>query len=101
LSSSARCEVVSCLTGVKLAPTVWQAAKVTTAPASSVFQQGDTWKVFAIDEGRARLRPVEIGHRTGASVEIVRGLTPGTKVVLFPSDKILDGVRVRSRERTD
>jgi HlyD family secretion protein len=81
--------------------TVWQAAKVTTAPASSVFQQGDTWKVFAIDEGRARLRPVEIGHRTGASVKIVRGLTPGTKVVLFPSDKIVDGVRVRSRERTD
>jgi HlyD family secretion protein len=75
--------------------TVWQAPKVITAPASAVFQRGDGWRVFIVDHGRARLRPVEIGHRTGASVEIVRGLTPGMKLVLFPSDKIDDGVRVR------
>lgn len=81
--------------------TVWQAPKVLVAPASSVFQRGEGWRVFVIDDGRARLRSVEIGHRTGASVEIVRGLTPGEQVVLFPSDKIDDGVRVRPRETSD
>ena len=78
--------------------TVWEAPKVITAPSSSVFQRGESWRVFVIDGGRAHLRPVQIGHRTDASVEIVSGLTPGTKVVLFPSDKIGDGVRVRSRQ---
>lgn len=77
--------------------TVWEAPKVITAPSSSVFQRGESWRVFVIEGGRAHLRPVQIGHRTDASVEIVSGLTPGTKVVLFPSDKIGDGVRVRSR----
>lgn len=81
--------------------TVWQAPKVITAPASSIFQRGENWRVFVVDQGRARLRSVEIGHRTGASVEIVRGIAPGTRVVLFPSDKIEDGVRVRSRDNTD
>jgi HlyD family secretion protein len=81
--------------------TVWQAPKVVTTPASAVFQRGQSWRVFVVDHGRARLRQVEIGHRTEASVEIVRGLTPGTKVVLFPSDKIDDGVRVRARGSAD
>ncbi len=81
--------------------TVWQAAKVNTVPASAVFQRGDGWRVFMVDHGRARLRPVEIGHRTGASIEIVKGLAPGMKVVLFPSDKIDDGVRIRARGSGD
>jgi HlyD family secretion protein len=81
--------------------TVWQAANVTTAPASSVFQQGGGWQLFTVDEGRARLRPVVIGHRTGANVEIISGVAPGTRVVLFPSDKIADGVRVKPRATAD
>jgi HlyD family secretion protein len=78
--------------------TVWQAPQVVVAPASSVFQHGDSWRVFVVDDGRARLRSVEIGHRTDAGVEVLRGLTPGEQVVLFPSDKIDDGVRVRARD---
>lgn len=81
--------------------TVWQAPNVITVPASAVFQRGAGWRVFVVDHGRARLRQVEIDHRTGASVEIVRGLTPGMKVVLFPSDKIEDGARIRARGSGD
>jgi HlyD family secretion protein len=81
--------------------TVWEAANVITVPASAVFQRGDGWRVFVVDHGRARLRPVEIGHRTGASVEIVKGLTPGMKVVLFPSDRIEDRVAIRARSGGD
>ena len=81
--------------------TVWEAPNVIAAPASAVFQRGDGWRVFIVDRGRARVRQVEVGHRSGASVEIVRGLTPGMTLVLFPSDKIDDGVRVRSRESGD
>jgi HlyD family secretion protein len=81
--------------------TIWEAPNAITVPASSVFQRRESWGVFVVDQGRARLRQVEIGHRTGASIEIIRGLTPGTKVVLFPSDKIEDGVRIRSRGTVD
>jgi HlyD family secretion protein len=81
--------------------TIWHADNVMTIPASAVFQRRDGWRVFIVDHGRARLRPVQIGHRTGASVEIVKGLAPGMKVVLFPSDKIDDGVRIHARGSGD
>jgi HlyD family secretion protein len=51
--------------------------------------------VFVIDGGRARERDVRIGHRTSGAVEVTAGLQPGAEVVLFPSDNIRDGVRVR------
>lgn len=40
---------------------------------------------------------VLVGHRTSGFVEVTRGLAAGVYVVLFPSDNIHDGARVRSR----
>ena len=40
--------------------------------------------------------PVE--HRRHAAAAVRRGLGPGTRVVLHPSDRIADGVRVRARD---
>lgn len=74
----------------------WEGADVLTVPASALFREGDRWNVFIVREGRARLQSVIVGHRTPAAVEIVRGLEQGEQVVLFPSDRIRDGVRIRS-----
>jgi HlyD family secretion protein len=77
---------------------VWQAADVLNVPASALFQKGENaWSVFVVDGGRARQRPVEIGHRSSRSVEILSGLGQDAQVVLFPSDQVRDGVRVRGR----
>jgi HlyD family secretion protein len=80
---------------VEIRATVWQSNDVLLVPASTLFQRDGGWAVFAVEDKRARLRRVEIGHRTGASVEITRGLEPGERVVLFPSDKVDDGSRIR------
>jgi putative ABC transport system ATP-binding protein len=49
--------------------------------------------------GTVRFLDHDLTHATADKAgAFVRGLTPGVKVVLFPSDKIDDGVRVRSRE---
>ena len=74
---------------------VWRGDSVLTVPASALFQRGDRWHVFTIEDGRARLRPVEIGHRGGASVEITSGLADEARVILFPSDRLEEGARVR------
>lgn len=75
----------------------WEAPEVLTVPASALFRDGTTWNVFAVRDGRARTQRVEIGHRTPAAVEVVRGLESGDEVVLFPSDKVRDGTRVKER----
>jgi len=74
---------------------VWRADDVLTVPASTLFQHQGGWHVFVVDDGRARLRAVELGQRGGANVQIVGGLDEGTQVILFPSDRLQDGVRVR------
>jgi HlyD family secretion protein len=51
--------------------------------------------VFVVEDGRARLRQIEIGHRTGATVEVKSGLERGERVILFPSDKVDDNSRVK------
>jgi HlyD family secretion protein len=38
--------------------------------------------------------PVEIGHRNSTFAEVSGGLAEGTTVVLHPSDRVGDGVRV-------
>jgi HlyD family secretion protein len=37
---------------------------------------------------------VEIGQRNTTFAEVLQGLTEGTKVILHPSDRVMDGVRV-------
>lgn len=81
---------------VEMRATVWESKAVLTIPSSAAFQHASGWQVFVVEDGRARRRPVAVGHRTSAMVEILSGLEPGERVILFPSDQIDEGVRVRS-----
>jgi HlyD family secretion protein len=74
---------------------VWRGDDVLRCPASALFRRGGRWHVFAAENGRARLLPVEVGHRGVDAVEILGGLEAGTAVVLHPTDRLADGVRVR------
>jgi HlyD family secretion protein len=73
---------------------VWRGDDVLRCPASALFRRGEQWHVFSADAGRARLVPVQVGHRGVNAVEIRSGLEPGTPVILHPTDQLADGVRV-------
>ena len=73
---------------------LWEADQVTYIPSSSLFRQDDKWKVFVVEDGRAVLRKVETGRRSGLLTQIVHGLTPGEMVITHPGDKVRDGIRV-------
>lgn len=66
-------------------------------PLGALFRDGEGWAVFLEENGRARKRAVEIGQRNALSVEIRGGLSAGQRVVLYPSDRIDDGVAVVAR----
>jgi len=80
---------------VEVKTVVWSSPDVLTIPSSSVFQRSGAWAVFVVEDGRARFRKVVIGHRTGATAELLQGVKAGERVIMFPSDKIDDGSRVR------
>lgn len=66
-------------------------------PTAALFRQGEGWAVFAVEGGRARLRPVELGRRGEGSAEVRTGLRAGDTVILYPGDQVQDGARVKAR----
>jgi HlyD family secretion protein len=77
---------------------VWQSDDVLRVPLGALFRSGSAWSVFRIEEGRARLVPVEIGQRNAEMAEVTGGLGESDRVVLHPSDRVGDGVAVEERE---
>ena len=76
---------------------LWQAADVVTVPLTALFRHDDDWALFVDDDGRAVVRRVGVGHRNAIDAEIVEGLQVGERVLLHPSDRIRDGVRIAPR----
>lgn len=75
------------------------APNVLKVPISAIFRTGREWSVFVIDSGgRARLKQVKAGRMNDEEAEVVSGLSSGERVILHPSDKVEDGVRVRERD---
>lgn len=73
---------------------IWESANALRVPAGALFQRGDQWQCFVLADGRARLRPVRVGHTNGLATEILSGLEVGDQVVLYPGDKVTDGAHV-------
>jgi HlyD family secretion protein len=71
---------------------------VVKIPVSALFRTGNRWSLFLADNGWARLATVEVGRMNDEEAEIRRGVTLGQRVILHPSDKIRDGVKVRERD---
>jgi HlyD family secretion protein len=75
----------------------WRDANALTVPAGCLFRQGDGWAVFVVDDGIARLQPVQLGQRNQSVGQILDGLSPGQTIVLHPPDTLADGMRVTVR----
>ncbi len=70
---------------------------VVKIPASSLFRVGSDWAVFKVEGGKAKRQIVEVGQQNGLEAEIVKGITAGEQVVVYPSDAVADGVKLTAR----
>jgi HlyD family secretion protein len=77
---------------------LWQADGVLKVPHGAVFRRGAGWAAYRIDEGRAELVPVTLGHWGEAEVEVTGGLREGSSVAVYPGDRVKDGARVERRQ---
>lgn len=71
---------------------------VPQVPTSALFRDEAGWKVFAVDNGQAVRRAVDVGHQNGLAAEIRAGLKEGEQVILHPSADVKEGVDVQGRE---
>lgn len=71
------------------------APRALKAPLGALVRKDGGWAVFRIEAGRARLRPIRVGALTDHDAEVLSGLAAGDDLIVFPSDKVRDGVRIR------
>jgi HlyD family secretion protein len=66
-------------------------------PVGAVFRDADGWSTFIAREGRAVKRPLTLAARNAAEAAVEKGLSPGEKVIVYPSDLLRDGDRIEAR----
>lgn len=76
----------------------WSTPRALRMPASGLFRQGADWAVYRVVDGRARLARVKVGHRNEDFAEVLGGLSADDIVILYPGDRLADGVRVARRK---
>jgi HlyD family secretion protein len=76
----------------------WQKERALKVPNGAIFRRREQWHAYVVNQGRAELRPVRIGRASNTETEIAEGLKEGDEVILYPGDRIQEGLRV-SRAR--
>ena len=79
---------------VEVRVAVWHNPDVLLAPAGALFREGNQWKTFIYQNGRAVSRTVTAGHTDGHQTEILDGLAAGDQLLLHPPDTVKDGTSV-------
>jgi len=74
---------------------VWEHEGVLQVPIGALFRAGADWAVFVVEDGVAQETIVQLGHKTEVAAEVLEGLDPQDKVIVYPSDAIRDGSQVR------
>lgn len=77
---------------------VWHGSDIVLVPLGALFRQGESWAVFVVEKGRAQRRLIKIGERNLHAARVIEGLKPGEEVVLHPSDRVTDEVRIERRD---
>ena len=72
----------------------WRGDKVLQVPTGALFRRGNDWMTFAVRQGKARLRKVEIAHNNGVAAEVRSGLSEGDTVIIHPPDTVHDGASI-------
>ena len=68
-----------------------------TVPTTAVVDRQGRRVVYVVDEGRALEVPVTEGRQLGTTVAILRGLSPGARVIDSVDDRVQGGVAVKIR----
>lgn len=74
--------------------TTYEVQAALRVPISALFRVGGGWATFVMERGRAKSTRIEIGQRNADVAEVKAGLAAGAKVILHPSDRVVQGTRV-------
>lgn len=68
---------------------------VLKVPTSALFREHQQWMVFVVNDARVHRRAVQLGRRNAVAAVVEAGLVEGDQVIVYPSDAVRDGIRVK------
>lgn len=68
-------------------------------PVIAMVREGNQWVAYAIEDGVATKRTLQIGAINGLEAEVLSGVSEGEVLIYNPSEEIEDGVSVTPRKR--
>jgi len=66
-----------------------------TLPVGALFREGSAWVLYRVVKQRAVKTTVKIAESSGNTALVESGVAEGEDVVLFPGEKIREGVKVK------
>lgn len=66
-----------------------------TLPVGALFREGEAWALYRVVKQRAVKTLVKITETSGSTALVESGVGEGDEVVLFPGEKIRNGVKVK------
>jgi RND family efflux transporter MFP subunit len=69
----------------------------TIVPGSAIATVAGAKMVYVLEDGRVRATPVTLGPAFGSGFELVRGPSPGTRLVKDPPPELKDGQRIKEK----
>lgn len=79
----------------------WHGDDVMQVPTGALFRRGNDWMTFTVENNKALVKKVEVGHNNGTAAEVLSGLDKGDLVVTHPPDSLADGMEVRLPSETE
>lgn len=76
---------------------IWRASDVVQVPTGALFRHQKAWALFRVIGDHAVRTEVTIGQNNGLVAEVLSGVKPRETIVLHPSERITDGVKVIRR----
>jgi HlyD family secretion protein len=76
---------------------VFRAAQGVQVPIGALFRSGDQWATFVANSDRAEKRVIKIGRRNSTMALLEDGLRAGERAVIYPSDALKNGMRIKLR----
>lgn len=74
--------------------TVFTLENATIIPSGALFRVGDAWHAFVVRDGRVERRELQLVRRSGRTAAVSSGIAAGERLIVYPSDRIAEGVRV-------
>ena len=75
---------------------VFERKDAVIGPIGALLRDHEQWSVFVAADGQARKRRVKVGGRSASEASIEEGLAPGGRMVVYPSDSVSDGKRIKA-----